>query len=352
MNPSLQSPMRKLLPLIFVVFFEANSNLIVCAQYPVSSTRIEIHSSGEVFARARGDSQWRAVVQDDTSPIESDIRTGEASGANARVELPCGTIDLLPNTIVQIEANGKLFFLQKGSATFHFHRDKRSLHCTPVHVATKKYSAEITQGVISVASEDGGDCFGIEEGARNVLIRDLSTGRILDAGSCQKKANGAVDPQTGITYPIRASGKRFWEDVLVFGPRLKQEAGSESSGGGQSVANGAENARAENARAESARAENARVTNAHVDFEPYLSALNRQVERAWIRPRVNTKTVVAVHVEVLSQGKVTEIKLEKSSGIAIYDQAALAAVQNATPFRPLPAGAPEKLDLSVEFYPE
>jgi TonB family protein len=45
----------------------------------------------------------------------------------------------------------------------------------------------------------------------------------------------------------------------------------------------------------------------------------------------------------------TNLKLQKSSGTAIADTAALSAAQDAAPFAPLPSGAPENVDIQFTF---
>jgi TonB family protein len=45
----------------------------------------------------------------------------------------------------------------------------------------------------------------------------------------------------------------------------------------------------------------------------------------------------------------SNLRLDHSSGLAIADQAALKAVENAAPFRPLPAGAQDDVDIQFTF---
>lgn len=86
-----------------------------------------------------------------------------------------------------------------------------------------------------------------------------------------------------------------------------------------------------------------------IDFAPYMSDLQRRIKRAWFPPKgMETKVVVAVF-KVHQHGELSDLKVNKSSGAAIADKAALKAVENAAPFRPLPTGSPENVDISFTF---
>ena len=91
------------------------------------------------------------------------------------------------------------------------------------------------------------------------------------------------------------------------------------------------------------------AAQADVDFGPYMADLQRRIKRAWFPPRGQESRRVKVIFQVHSQGELSNLRLEKSSQVAIADQAALAAVSNAAPFRPLPAGAPAVVDIEFTF---
>lgn len=86
-----------------------------------------------------------------------------------------------------------------------------------------------------------------------------------------------------------------------------------------------------------------------VDFGPYMADLQRRIKRAWFPPKGNESKRVQVVFKVHSNGTVSNLRLLGSSGLAIADQAALKAVQNAAPFRPLPDGAPPDVDIQFTF---
>jgi TonB family protein len=86
-----------------------------------------------------------------------------------------------------------------------------------------------------------------------------------------------------------------------------------------------------------------------VDFGPYMANLQRRIKRAWFPPRSAECKRVTVKFKVHSDGAVTDLLLVNSSGIAQVDKAALKAVANAAPMRPLPEGAPSDVDIQFTF---
>lgn len=86
-----------------------------------------------------------------------------------------------------------------------------------------------------------------------------------------------------------------------------------------------------------------------VDFGPYMADLQRRIKRAWFPPRGTESRRVMVQFKIHSGGELSDLRIEKSSGIALADQAALQAVQNAAPFRQLPDGAPSVVDIQFTF---
>ena len=86
-----------------------------------------------------------------------------------------------------------------------------------------------------------------------------------------------------------------------------------------------------------------------VDFGPYMADLQRRIKRAWFPPKGNESKRVMVVFKVHNNGTMSDLKLAKSSKVALADQAALKAVQNAAPFKPLPQGAPADVDIQFTF---
>ncbi|MBS1997042.1 MAG: TonB C-terminal domain-containing protein, partial [Cyanobacteria bacterium SZAS LIN-2] len=86
-----------------------------------------------------------------------------------------------------------------------------------------------------------------------------------------------------------------------------------------------------------------------VDFGPYMADLQRRIKRAWFPPKGNESKRVKVVFKVHKDGQMTNLRILISSGLQIADAAALKAVENAAPFRPLPDGAPNDVDIEFTF---
>jgi len=88
---------------------------------------------------------------------------------------------------------------------------------------------------------------------------------------------------------------------------------------------------------------------ADVDFGPYMADLQRRIKRAWFPPKGHEGDRVVVQFRIHKGGELSNLAISHSSGLAIADQAALSAVGNASPFKPLPAGAPENCGVQFTF---
>jgi len=86
-----------------------------------------------------------------------------------------------------------------------------------------------------------------------------------------------------------------------------------------------------------------------VDFGPYMADLQRRIKRAWFPPKGYESKRVVVVFKVHRDGALSDLRIDHSSGVAVADQAGLDAVQHASPFRPLPAGASENVDIQFTF---
>jgi TonB family protein len=86
------------------------------------------------------------------------------------------------------------------------------------------------------------------------------------------------------------------------------------------------------------------------DFGPYMKDLQQRIKQSWRPPRGNESKRVVVVFRVDQQGKLEDIRVSKSSGVVMADQAAIAAVQKIFPFRPLPEDyAEENIDIEFTF---
>jgi TonB family protein len=71
----------------------------------------------------------------------------------------------------------------------------------------------------------------------------------------------------------------------------------------------------------------------------YITGMQRKIGTNWFRPQsAATGTAVVIYFRVLRDGRVTEARIETSSGNATFDRAALSAVQSSSPFNSLPYG--------------
>lgn len=88
---------------------------------------------------------------------------------------------------------------------------------------------------------------------------------------------------------------------------------------------------------------------ADVDFGPYMADMQRRIKRAWFPPRGQESRRVKVAFKIDSTGNLSKIRLEVPSGFEAADKAAIQAVENAAPLRPLPVGAPSIVDIEFTF---
>ncbi len=84
----------------------------------------------------------------------------------------------------------------------------------------------------------------------------------------------------------------------------------------------------------------------------YIDALKGKISSSWynslVTPGLRGKFVAIAYFEIQRNGKVSGLKLEKESGIETIDLSALRAVENASPFPPLPSDFPSSY-LAVHF---
>lgn len=84
-----------------------------------------------------------------------------------------------------------------------------------------------------------------------------------------------------------------------------------------------------------------------IDFGPYMADLQKRIKNNWHPPKSNQSRRVKVHFEVHSDGVVSNIRIQQSSGVPEVDETLITAVKNASPFSPFPAGSPD--DMNLEF---
>lgn len=79
-----------------------------------------------------------------------------------------------------------------------------------------------------------------------------------------------------------------------------------------------------------------RVAGDAVAYGLYLGKINAQVQRAKINPRARLAGTVLMRFVVDLDGKLISSKVAKTSGSNVLDEAAMAALERAAPFPPIP----------------
>lgn len=72
------------------------------------------------------------------------------------------------------------------------------------------------------------------------------------------------------------------------------------------------------------------------DFGPYMRDLQDRIKRRWEPPRGNESKRVVLLFKIAKDGRLLKVTMVKGSGMPAADKAALDAVENAAPFKPLP----------------
>lgn len=86
-----------------------------------------------------------------------------------------------------------------------------------------------------------------------------------------------------------------------------------------------------------------------VDFGPYMATLQKKIKHQWSPPKGEESKRVVVFFSIDKMGTLSRLKIDRGSGIGNADKAALKAVEDATPFDPLPEGAPASVDIQFTF---
>ncbi len=87
----------------------------------------------------------------------------------------------------------------------------------------------------------------------------------------------------------------------------------------------------------------------NIDYQPYMNDMQRRIKRAWFPPKCNESQVAKVAFKVGKDGYASDIRFITHTSTEIGDRAALKAIENAQPLRPLPEGSPDKVDVEFTF---
>ncbi|GAB4350537.1 MAG: hypothetical protein OHK0047_44510 [Leptolyngbyaceae cyanobacterium] len=79
------------------------------------------------------------------------------------------------------------------------------------------------------------------------------------------------------------------------------------------------------------------AARADVDWGPYLARLQRRVEQNWIPGQTGASLRTVVIFSIGKNGELRNLRLGRSSGNPLTDDAALNAIQRSSPFEQLPA---------------
>ena len=72
------------------------------------------------------------------------------------------------------------------------------------------------------------------------------------------------------------------------------------------------------------------------DFGPYMKELQRRIKMNWDPPKGNESKRVILLFSIARDGRLLNVKVQRSSGLPAADKAALDAVKLTAPFKPLP----------------
>lgn len=86
------------------------------------------------------------------------------------------------------------------------------------------------------------------------------------------------------------------------------------------------------------------------DFGPYMRNLQQRIKRNWEPPRGEESRRVVLLFGISKDGRLTSLRIHKSSGLESADKAAMEAVRLSAPFAPLPAEYKENtVDIQFTF---
>jgi TonB family protein len=86
-----------------------------------------------------------------------------------------------------------------------------------------------------------------------------------------------------------------------------------------------------------------------VDMGPWMREMQRRIKKSWFPPKGNESKRIKVTFKVTKDGVVHKVKLLSSSGVSIADDAAIQAINDASPFTALPDGVGDEIDINFTF---
>jgi TonB family protein len=92
-----------------------------------------------------------------------------------------------------------------------------------------------------------------------------------------------------------------------------------------------------------------KIDDSQTDYGSYFADLQRRIMRTWLPPKQRETAQVVIFFKVHKSGEVSDVRVNRSSGINIVDQAAIRAIENAAPLKPLPPDNLDAVDIAITF---
>jgi TonB family protein len=87
-----------------------------------------------------------------------------------------------------------------------------------------------------------------------------------------------------------------------------------------------------------------------IDYDKFMRDLQREIKRNWFPPKSNeSRSAMVVFKVHRDDGRVSDIRITRSTGMALGDQAALKAIRSVSTKLQLPPGAPKDVDIQFTF---
>jgi periplasmic protein TonB len=95
----------------------------------------------------------------------------------------------------------------------------------------------------------------------------------------------------------------------------------------------------------------AAIDNPNFQYPDWFELAFRKIQVNWSNPvNIDGAVVCVVYFQVIRSGRVIEAKVDYSSGIPLFDQSCVSAVQKSSPFPPLPSDfADEVIGITLPF---
>lgn len=90
-----------------------------------------------------------------------------------------------------------------------------------------------------------------------------------------------------------------------------------------------------------------KLPNLRTDFGPYTADVSRRIKRAWYPPLASANKPVTMKFKIAHNGSISDLTSVQKSGDELADRAMEKAIENASPFRPLPNESPDFVEVTV-----